>query len=208
MFTPSLVLAYLTCGSITLAPCRHRPHPHRLPDALQRLLAAVLEGTPAEVRASERTVSDTSTSPGAERPLMRDGDVDGAAVDVVVLADDVAGVEAEVEGEAGVVARPGAGERGLDRLAGAGEDGEDAVAEELAFDGGAGVVADDGAEGGVEVARLRAEGGVAEALGEGGGVDDVGEEDDGGARRPFDRLWRRVILLVLRKKLERRMHQW
>src|SRR6266542_4815488 len=28
--------------------------------------------TPAEVRASERTVSDTSTSPGAERPLMRE----------------------------------------------------------------------------------------------------------------------------------------
>ena len=76
-----------------------------------------------------------------------------------------------------------AGERGLDRLAGAGEDGEDAVAEELAFDGGAGVLADDGAEGGVEVAGLRAEGGVAEALGEGGGVDDVGEEDDGGAGR-------------------------
>ena len=71
--------------------------------------------------------------------------------------------------------------RGLDRLTGGREDGEDAVAQELAFDGGARVVADDGAEGGVEVARLRAEGGVAEALGEGGGVDDVSEEDDGGS---------------------------
>ena len=28
--------------------------------------------TPADVRASERTVSDTSTSPGVERPLMRE----------------------------------------------------------------------------------------------------------------------------------------
>src|SRR6266571_1943743 len=28
--------------------------------------------TPADVRASERTVSDTSTSPGAESPLMRE----------------------------------------------------------------------------------------------------------------------------------------
>ena len=32
------------------------------------------------------------------------GDVHGAAVDVVVFADDVAGVEAEVESETGVVA--------------------------------------------------------------------------------------------------------
>ncbi len=43
------------------------------------------------------------------------------------------------------------------------------------------------AQGGVEVARLRAKGGVAEALGEGGGVGDVGEEDDRSARRE---LWR------------------
>ena len=91
-----------------------------------------------------------------------------------------------MEGEAAVVARCAAGEGGFDGLAGAGEDGEDAVAEELAFDRRAGVLADDGAEGGVEVARLGAEGGVAEALGEGGGVDDVGEEDSchaGGERR-------------------------
>ena len=128
-----------------------------------------------------RTISDTSTSPGADSAADAGGDVDRAAVDVVLLADDVAGVEAEVEGEACVVAGAGAGEGGFDGLAGAGEDGEDAVAEELAFDGGAGVLADDGAEGGVEVAGLRAEGGVAEALGEGGGVGDVGEEDDGRA---------------------------
>ena len=86
-----------------------------------------------------------------------------------------------MEGEAGVVARTATGEGRLYRLAGGGEGGENAVAEELAFDGCAGVLADNAAEGGVEVAGLRAEGGVAEALGEGRGVDDVGEEDDGGA---------------------------
>ena len=75
-----------------------------------------------------------------------------------------------MEGEAGVVAGSGAGEGGFDGLAGAGEDGEDAVAEELAFDRGAAVIADDRAQRGVEIARLGAEGGVAEALGEGGGV--------------------------------------
>src|SRR2546428_218539 len=81
----------------------------------------------------------------------------------------------------GVVAGFAAGERGFDRLASAGEDGEDAVAEELPFDGGAGVLADDGAESGVKVTRVRAEGFVAEPLSEGGGVGNVGEEDDGGA---------------------------
>ena len=86
-----------------------------------------------------------------------------------------------MEGESGVVAGAGAGERGFNGLPRAGKDSEDAVAEELAFDGGARVLANDGAEGGVEVAGLRAEGGVADALGEGGGVGDVGEEDDGGA---------------------------
>src|SRR5207244_12939102 len=111
------------------------------------------------------------------------GDVYRSAVDVVVFADDVAGVEAEVEGKGGRVAGAAAGERGPDRLTGAREDGEDAVAEELAFDGDARVFADGRAEGGVEVAGFRAEGRVAEALGEGGGVSDIGEEDDCGARR-------------------------
>ena len=63
------------------------------------------------------------------------------------------------------------------------EDTEYAVAEQLALDGGAGVFADNGAEGRVEIAGYCAERGVAEALGEGGGVDNVGEEDDGGARQ-------------------------
>src|SRR5438046_783923 len=76
------------------------------------------------------------------------------------------------------VARAAAGEGRLDRLAGGGEDGEHAVAEELAFDGSTCVLADDGPECGIEVSRFVTEGGVAEALGEGGGVDDVSEEDD------------------------------
>ncbi len=88
-----------------------------------------------------------------------------------------------MKGEAGIFAGTGAGERGLDGLPGAGEDGEDPVAEELAFDGCAGVIADDGSERGVEFTGLLAEGGIAEALGERGGVSDVGEEDDGGAGR-------------------------
>src|SRR2546423_287900 len=87
-----------------------------------------------------------------------------------------------MQGQSPLSARRAAVEGGFDGLAGACEDGEDAVAEELAFDGGARVLADDSAEGGVQVAGLRAEGGVAEALGEGGRVGDVGEEDDGGAR--------------------------
>src|SRR5262245_33329613 len=45
------------------------------------------------------------------------------------------------------------------------------------------MLADDGAQGGVEVACLRAEGGVAEALREGGGVGDVGEKDGSNAGR-------------------------
>ncbi len=88
-----------------------------------------------------------------------------------------------MEGEGRLGASLGASERGFDRLTGAGEDCKDAVAEELAFDGGACVLADDGTQRAVQIARLRAEGGVAEALGEGGGVDDVGEENCGQAGR-------------------------
>ena len=71
----------------------------------------------------------------------------------------------------------------LDPLTGRGKDREHTVPQQLSFDGGAGVIADDGAEGGVEVAGLVAEGGVAQALGEGGGLGDVGEEDGGHAGR-------------------------
>src|SRR5439155_23971441 len=95
------------------------------------------------------------------QPADARSDVDGAAVDVLLLADDVAGVEAEMQGHPGVVASAAAGERCFDGLAGAREDREDAITEELAFDGGAGVLADDVAEGGVDVTRFRAEGSVA-----------------------------------------------
>ena len=45
------------------------------------------------------------------------------------------------------------------------------------------MLADDGAKAGIEVAGVRAEGSVTDALGEGGGVGDVGEEDCGHAGR-------------------------
>src|SRR5947208_13566960 len=92
-------------------------------------------------------------------------------------------MQPQVQEQTGVAAGASARESGLDRLARGGEDGEDAVAEELAFDGDARVFADGRAEGGVEVAGFRAEGRVAEALGEGCGVRDIGEEDDRGAGR-------------------------
>src|SRR6266536_3195766 len=63
------------------------------------------------------------------------GDVDGAAVDVVALAQYVAGMEAEVELEAGALGGGVAAQGAFDRLAGGGEDGEEAVAEERALDG-------------------------------------------------------------------------
>lgn len=50
----------------------HRPDAHRLADALERLLAAVLEPHPTDVRASERTVSETSTWPSADSPAIRE----------------------------------------------------------------------------------------------------------------------------------------
>ena len=53
-------------------PLDHRPHPHRLPHPLKRLLAPVIEPHPPDVRASERTVSDTSTSPATDSPTIRE----------------------------------------------------------------------------------------------------------------------------------------
>src|SRR5439155_8927903 len=164
-------------GSPAPSVAPHSPHAHRLSHALQRLHAAVLEPHPRRgARQRAHGVRDQYFACCRE-PADPRGDVDGAAVDVVApvrifFARDVAGVEAEVKWKAGFVAGAAAGEGGFDRLAGARKDGKDAVAEELAFDGGAGVLVDDGAEGGVEVASLRAEGGVAEALSEGGGVGD------------------------------------
>ena len=53
--------------------------------------------TPAEVRAIPLTTSDTRISPGADSPQIRDSDVHRPAVDVVVFADHVAGVQPDVQ---------------------------------------------------------------------------------------------------------------
>src|SRR2546426_10235271 len=174
MVTPSLDLQYWIWGtSIKLASPQK---PAAAPPPLQRLLAAVLERDSARPRQRADSVRHQHFTRGRE-PADARGDVHGAAVDVVVLADYVAGVEAQMQRHSGGCPRLPAGQRRLDRLPRTREDGEDAVAEELAFDRNAAVVADDGAESSVQIARLRAEGGVAEALGERGGVGDVGEED-------------------------------
>src|SRR5947209_3877753 len=131
-------------GCAAPSVCRlHSPHSYRLADALQRLLASVFEAYSS--RRPREASDDIRDENLAHRGQAADagGDVDSAAVDVVLLADDVASVEAEVEGEGRLGACLAAGERGFDGLPRAGEDGEDAVAEELAFDGGAAVLADD-----------------------------------------------------------------
>ena len=81
-----------------------------------------------------------------------------------------------MEGKGGLVAGAGAVERHLDRLPGACEHGKDAVSERLRLNASAAVVPNDGPKEAVQLAGLRPEGGVAEALGEGGGVGDVEEE--------------------------------
>src|SRR5574341_1709102 len=113
-------------------PSYHNPYPNRLADALERLLAPVLEPH-AGGRARQRA-HGLRHQHLARRRQPRDprGYVHRAAVDVVLLPYHISGVEAEVEGQPRVVTRRPARQRRLDRLAGAGEDGEDAVAEELA----------------------------------------------------------------------------
>ena len=66
----------------------------------------------------------------------------------------------------------------------------------FAVDDGAAVVAHGGAQRVVEGAGFLAEGGVAHAFGEGGGVGDVGEEDDGGAGG-YRRRWLGAGALVI-----------
>ena len=118
------------------------------------------------------------------QPADARGDVDGAAVDVVApvrvfLARHVAGVQAEMQGQTGVIAGPGAAPRRLDRLARRREHRQDSVAQRRPFDRCARALPDHCPQRGVELPRLRAERRVAEALGKRGGVGDVGEEDDG-----------------------------
>src|SRR5437870_4017493 len=111
-----------------MGPTAHTPTASDTP--FSRWSPRSSNATPAEVRASDRTVSETSTSPTADSPAIRDAMFTAPPYTL----SSIARVEAEVEGEAGVAAGAGAGKRRFDRLAGAREYGEDAVAEELAFD--------------------------------------------------------------------------
>src|SRR3990170_1324891 len=96
MLTPSLVWAYWMRGSVIGAASNHEQS-LRVGDALQLVLAALLE------RHARRRASQTPDSVRHQH-LARSGgacdtrrDVHRAAVDVVPLADDVAGVDAEVQ---------------------------------------------------------------------------------------------------------------
>src|SRR2546426_2186210 len=143
-------------------------------DSLRPAPALRFEGN-ARAGAGERPdrVRDDHFARGRQAADPR-GDVDGAAVNVPLFADDVAGVEAEMEREARLAASSRAGKGGLNRSSGAGEDGEDTVTQKLAFYRTAVVLTDYASESTVEVAGLRAEGGIAEALGEGCGVLEIG----------------------------------
>ena len=143
MLTPSLVFAYWMRGSITPPPPRPQPTPAPPPPPPSAPARRGPRTAPPPTSAPATAPSPDQHLPRRRQPRNARGNVDGAAVDVVVLSDHVAGVEAEVEGQATLVARLPARHRRLDRLAGEGEDGEDAVAEKFAFDGGAGVLADD-----------------------------------------------------------------
>ena len=121
-------------GGSWRSDCAHRVHPLRFRDALQRCSPRSSNVTLADVRASPRTTSDTSTSPGADSALIRDGDVHRTAEDVVRLADHVAGVDAEVQRQPAVVARDAAAQRSIDRLRCGRERRQHAVAEQLAVD--------------------------------------------------------------------------
>src|SRR5689334_20368390 len=101
-------------------------------DALEAVVAAVVEGGggggAGEVADGLR---DEDLARGGER-ADAGGNVDRAAVDVVAFADDVAGVEADVERQ--LSAALNAAACGFDRLGGGGEGAHDAVAEHLAGD--------------------------------------------------------------------------
>ena len=130
-----------------------------------------------------RTTSETRISPGAERAQMRAAMLTAPPKTLFSSRMTSPACSPMWRPSSEAALRREAAARAVDGLCGRGEGREDAVAEELAVDGGATGVADGGAEAGVEGAGGFAEAGVAEALGEGGGVDDVGEEDDGGAGR-------------------------
>jgi hypothetical protein len=86
-------------------PLPHCPDPHRLSHDLQCLLAAVLE---RDARRRPRQRADHVRYEHLARrrqPANAGRDVDGTAVDVVVLADDVAGVDAEAKAAAVAVTK-------------------------------------------------------------------------------------------------------
>src|SRR5437870_2315661 len=150
------------CAAPSLAPSLNdRPYPHCLAYAFQCLLAPVLEPD-AGRRPRQRAHRLRDEYFGRRRqPADPSRDVYSAAVDVVVLADDVSGVQAEMQRQPRLVTSASARQRSLDRLPGACEDGEDAVAEQLAFDRRARLLADHPAQRAVQFARLRPERSIA-----------------------------------------------
>ena len=96
MLTPSAVWAYWMRGSTSRLLCTANSRCGS-PTPFSACSPRSSNATPADVRARPRTVSDTSTSPGAERRSYPRRDVHRAAVDVVPLSDDVTGVDAEVQ---------------------------------------------------------------------------------------------------------------
>src|SRR3989304_5012954 len=127
MLTPSLVLAYWTCGS-AIGPPSHREQPLRVGDALKGLLAAVVERHAR--RGAGKRAPRARPQPPARRGRARDpgSDIDRPAVDVVPLADDVTGVDAQVQRQSDGLARRVATEGAVDGLSGRGGHGQHAAA--------------------------------------------------------------------------------
>src|SRR6266545_696125 len=213
--TASLVFTYCAGGGVVMRTSSraldYRPHTHRLPHPLQRLLAPVLEAH-ARRRTRQRAhrLRYQHLTGSGEAADSR-SDVDGAAVHVVPLADDVSCVKSEVEREISVVSGSAAGERRFDRLAGRGEDREDAIAERFRFDAGSAILSDHGSQGAVQFSRLRPKRGVAETLCECRRVRDIGEENGShasiraanGDRRAHDR---KSFAIYRRQKFFDKLH--
>src|SRR3990170_3364354 len=112
----------------------HGPQSHRLRHTLERVLAAILE------RHARRRARQTPHGVRHQHLARRRGaryprrDVDGSAVDVVPLADDVAGVDAEMQLQADGVAGATTAQGTLDGLPRRGEHCQQSVAHELTLD--------------------------------------------------------------------------
>src|SRR3972149_5649390 len=169
MLTPSLVFAYWMRGSII------RPPPPPLPpDSLQRLPPPVLERharrrprqRPHRVRHQHLTRRRQAADP---RRNVHRATVDVVAPVRVFLPRHVAGVEAEVQGQTGVIAGLAAAARRLDRLPRPRDRREHAVAQRRALYRRPRALADQRPQGDAELPRLRPEGSVAQPPGGGGG---------------------------------------